>query len=228
VGVALSGLLYVWTAWFQGYIYSEPTGQLYWRAPAAGAALMVYLALWVLLDYRSPGSFQVFTQYGSSAASKPYDEMKVVAEGEDPVLYKRKPVEGGRYVYRDEQNRVMPSRPDKIIVMEGDKEVVFEPERDAKGKFKRETGGSLLYRDSRGRTMSEASLGEVATSQGVGFFLDLIVNVLYAGVWFVCLWLLLRFQWPHALLQALVAWLVILLFVVAPLLNYAEHVATKT
>ena len=57
---------------------------------------------------------------------------------------------------------------------------------------------------------------------------NLIVNLLYGGVWFACLWLLLRFQWPHALLQALVAWIVTLLFVVAPLLNYAEHVAKGT
>src|SRR5581483_981803 len=32
--------LAAWTIWFSGYLYSEPTGEIYWRAPAAGAAVL--------------------------------------------------------------------------------------------------------------------------------------------------------------------------------------------
>ena len=54
-GLALAVLLWAGTLWFQGYIYSEPAGHLYWRAPAAGIALTLFLAVWGWVAYRAPG-----------------------------------------------------------------------------------------------------------------------------------------------------------------------------
>src|SRR5215469_15735149 len=53
VFAVLSLLLAAWTLFFQGYIYSEPVEAIYWRAPAAGAALTLFLLIWMVLDYRS-------------------------------------------------------------------------------------------------------------------------------------------------------------------------------
>jgi hypothetical protein len=226
--LALSGLLYAWTAWFQGYIYSEPARELYWRAPAAGAALALYLALWVLLDSRWPGEFQVFTQYASQKTSDPVPELKAVEQGAStPRAYRRVALGNGRFEYKS-GDKALPGRVDKVIITEDGKEAVFEPERDAKGKYKAGANDYLIYRDARGRTMSEIALGQIVTAKGGGFWLNLFVNLLFGGVWFACLWLLLEFQWPHALVQAVVAWLVLVLFVVGPLLSYAERVATGT
>ncbi len=55
--------------------------------------------------------------------------------------------------------------------------------------------------------------------------MNLLLNGLHLVVWFACLWLLLRFQWPHALGMALVCWLVVTVIVIPPLLNKAEVVA---
>ena len=48
-----------------------------------------------------------------------------------------------------------------------------------------------------------------------------LLNVLHLGVWFVCLWLLLRFQWSHALGLAAAVWLVLTLTFLPPLLQLA-------
>jgi hypothetical protein len=56
---------------------------------------------------------------------------------------------------------------------------------------------------------------------------NLTLNFLFLAAWFGCLWLLLRFQWPAALLQAVVFWVVALLFVLPPLLTKAEAVSQE-
>jgi hypothetical protein len=222
-GLAVAGLLYVWTAWFQGYIYSEPAEQLYWRAPAAGGALGLFLLVWVLLDYRWPGSVQVLTQFSSSDTTKPYPKLKVYDNdlGKD-VVYLSKPVGGDKVEYwtAPPNSQKLKGEPEKITLLtDKDEEVgVFE-------KQKAETGSYTQYRDKSGRTMSAFSLGQVTTFQTWRVVATVLVNLLYGGVWFVGLWLLLRFQWTHALIQAVVAWIVTLLFVVAPLLSYAERLA---
>ena len=55
---------------------------------------------------------------------------------------------------------------------------------------------------------------------------NLLLNALLLAVCFVALWLLLTFQWPHALGQAVVLWLM-LLFALAPLLTKVEGVARQ-
>jgi hypothetical protein len=49
---------------------------------------------------------------------------------------------------------------------------------------------------------------------------------LHLIVWFLCLWLLLRFQWGHALGLACVAWLV-LTFFLPPLFKKTEDLAKQ-
>ena len=45
------------------------------------------------------------------------------------------------------------------------------------------------------------------------FVINLFLNFVHFVLWFFCLWLLLRFQWSHALLLAAVFWLVFALLV---------------
>jgi hypothetical protein len=54
-----------------------------------------------------------------------------------------------------------------------------------------------------------------------------VLHVLLLIAWFLVLWLLLRFEWAHALGQALVLWGAMLLFVMPPLLNRAEEIARE-
>jgi hypothetical protein len=221
VWLALSLLLAAWTIWIQGYFYEGgPVEQIQWRAPAAAAAPALLLGLWIYLDSRSPGSFAVFHEYSASQTSPPYDQMKAVYQGEER-MYQRYTASGGRIEYRDASQNRMPTRPDKIIVVEKGEEIAFEPDRDTKGNFKTTSSDPLAYRDSKGRVMSESNPGVVTTFRTGGLTADVFVHILYFVGWFLSLWLILHFQWTHALVQAIVVWFVMLLFVVSPLLRTA-------
>jgi hypothetical protein len=135
----------------------------------------------------------------------------------------------GRPEYRDKNRRLLPDRPDKIIVVEGGQQHVFLPERDAKGHFKVAPGESLRYYEegAKGRYMVEGQWGRVASYRFGRLVLDLFLNLLHFVVWWLVLWLLLRFQWSHALGLAVAFWAVMTLFVLPPLLTRAEEVARQ-
>ena len=57
--------------------------------------------------------------------------------------------------------------------------------------------------------------------------MSVLLNFGFLAVWFVCLWLLLRFQWSHALGLAVAFWAAMTLFVLPPLLTRAEEVARQ-
>jgi hypothetical protein len=131
----------------------------------------------------------------------------------------------------------------QIRFKQDDQEIVFQPEleivKDSSGKetaqFKYgkvtqlgvEATQPLRYLEvgGRGRVMSESDLGRIGEFRWGGFFINLFLNLLHLGVWFVCLWLLLRFQWPHALGLAFIFWLVMTLAVLPPILSSARAAA---
>jgi hypothetical protein len=133
----------------------------------------------------------------------------------------------------------------QIRFKQGDQEIVFQPEletvKDTGGKervqFKigkvsqpgvgLEATQSLRYVEvgGRGRVMTEDNLGWLGEFRWGAYFVNLLLNVLHLAVWFVCLWLLLRFQWAHALGLAFVFWLVMTLAVLPPILSSARAAA---
>ena len=191
VWFVLTVVLAAWTLWFQGYIYSEPVGEIYWRAPAAGTALALFLCLWAVLDYRAPGRYRALFEFSGREDHKPYEELRIPGEGGVEDVYKLKPSARGREYYKGD--KPLPSRPGKIIVLEGDQRHVFEPERDAAGHFKEERG-QLRYRDERGLEMVGGQLGQVSTYHTGWLLVDLLLNLVHLALWWVCLWLVLRFQ----------------------------------
>jgi hypothetical protein len=134
----------------------------------------------------------------------------------------------------------LPARPDEIIVAEADaegnpQEVSFKPDRDANGNFKVEevkgfftpaTKQPLQYRDGRNRVMAEGNLGAIAPPARTGqVIVNCILYALHLVIWFLCVWLLLRFQAGHSVLIALGCWLVMTFCVVGPMFDRAEKVA---
>jgi hypothetical protein len=226
VWAVLSLVLAAWTLWFQGYIYSEPVEQIYWRAPASGAALALFLGLWTFLDFRAPGSYQTLTTF-SASDSKTYAELRIPSASGGEDIYKMRKTAQGRPEYFKGGDPLR-SRPEKIIVVEKDHRYVFEPDRDAKGNFKVASDGYLHYRDKEhGLEMREDYPGHVTIRHPGRGAANVLLNLAYLAVWFVCLWLLLQFQWPHALGLAVVCWLVMILFVVPPVLSQAEDLAQQ-
>jgi hypothetical protein len=233
--IILTVLPSAWTLWLQSYIYSEPTTGIEWRGPAAGSALAFFLLLWIILDYNSPGHFPSLFEITSTEDNKPFPELRIPTNRGEEV-YRLRP--GARLDYRlngQANGKPLPSRPPHLIVLEDGEKIHFEPQRDAHGNFKTKSTSSvfgsseepLRYTDNKGRVMLENSLGQLSTFRGGRFVANVVINLLFLALWFVVLWLLLRFQWPHALGQAIVFWLVMLLFVMPPLLARAETVARQ-
>ncbi len=235
--VVLALLLTAWSMYIQATWYTEPATGLVWRGPTAAVGIMAVVALWMMLDFAAPGRYRPFWEFSSTEESKFFPEIRVPNPGsgrED--VYKLRPGTRGEYRLGGlASGRQLPTRPPEIIILDGAEKSIFKPERDEKGNFKqrtttafgRETKQPLRYVDERGRVMLEDSLGQLATFRGGWFFGNLFLNALLLIALFAALWLLLRFQWPHALGQAVVLWLLLLLFALPPLLTQVEEVAQE-
>jgi hypothetical protein len=227
VFVVLSLLLAAWTLFFQGYIYSEPAEAIYWRAPAAGAALTLFLLIWIVFDYRSvekptdEGRYRPLHEL-SSRESVTYPKLTITNQDRKKVQFTLQ----GNNQYISQGGRRMPERPLDITATDKDgQEHVFKPPTDEKGNFKVEKNQPLRYYEegNPSRYMEEGFLGQITIFHSGWLVMGLLLNFGFLVVWFVCMWLLLRFQWSHALGLAFVAWL-ISLFVLPMLLTQAEKV----
>jgi hypothetical protein len=226
VWFVLTVFLAAWTLWFQAYIYTEPTSGVAWRAPAAGSVIMLTVLLWVYLDYQHPERYSTLWEF-SPVEDHEYPQLIVPKRDGKEDVYERVRRDRG-YVYM-RRDRPLPTRPDKVIaVTEGKQRIAFEPDRDAKGKFKTAEGQDLVYRAATGETMVDGQLGSVRTFYPGRLVLNLFLNFLHLAAWFACLWALLRFQWAHAFGLAVVLWLVMLLFILPQVLKLAENTALES
>jgi hypothetical protein len=222
------------TVWIQGYIYSEPVESVSWRAPAAAAAVTLFLTLWVIFDYRAPGRYRELQEFSVTETRDPFKVLRVVNRDGKVEVYKQHKDSRGRVEYlRNGEigGKPLPSRPDKIIAIDGDKEYLFEPlasQRDARGNYQVKAGDMLRYQNKdTGWEMAETQMGQVYLFHPGWLIANLLLNFLHLVVWFVALWVLLRFQWAHALGLAVVCWLVVMLVVMPMVLRQAESVAQK-
>jgi hypothetical protein len=230
---ALAALLTAWSVWFQGFLYTEPSTGIIWRGPAAAGVITFWLLIWVVCDYRSvnvetgQGRYRTLFDFSSTEESDRYAELRVpITGGED--VYKLRQT-GHEYRRNGDPKGTLLTTPEKIIAVEknGDRST-FEPERDAQGKFLRRRGSEpLRYIDEKGRVMTEGNLGQITTFYFGVFVGNLLLNLLFFAALFLTMWLLIRFQWAHALGQAIVLWIALELVVVPTILSLAERVSKE-
>jgi hypothetical protein len=215
------------TVWFQGYIYSEPAEDLYWRAPAAGTVLALVVVFWSYLDYRSPGHYPALFDFVPKEETE-FPELWAVKDGKT-TRYEGKKDAAGHTEYRDANRNPLPGHRDAIIVKEDGQEVRFEAERDEKGHYKTNPGQSFRYleKDGRGRVMTEDSMGRIAEMRWGLTIANFLLSLVHFLAWFGCLWLLLRFQWSHAFGLAVVFWIIMTLLVFPMLLSRVENVSRQ-
>jgi hypothetical protein len=228
--LVLAVLLAAGAVWLQGSLYSEPAAGVLWRAPAAAAALTLVVCVWTFLYYRAPGRYPVAPWDAVSEGPQLPQELRVrTREGKEEV-FKLTKDERGRPEYRDGSRRRVPDRPEQVIIVEDGQRRVFVPERDAKtGNFKVAQGESLRYYEegAKGRYMVEGQWGRVSSSHVGRTLLYVFLNLLHFVAWWAVLWLLMRFQWSHALGLAVALWAAVTLFVLPPLLTRAEEAARQ-
>jgi len=224
----------VWAAtlFLQGYTYSEPVEQLYWRAPACGLAITLLVAFWCSLDYRNPGRYGALFDFSARDTEK-FDKFWSVKNGKE-ILFSKRPDARGRIDYFDSNGKRW-SRSDTDGIMEAiiveDKDgqkIRFNAELTPDGKFKTDKGQPVRYLETGGkhRVMTDDYIGQLSEWR-VGFMVaNLVLNFFHLVLWFLCLWLLLRFQWAHALGLALVFW-VVLTFFLPTLFKKTEDLARQ-
>jgi hypothetical protein len=205
--ILLSLIVFFWVGslFIQGYFYEGPTADLYWRAPAAAAAVTLFLAFFCLLAKK----FDVNTLFNfTSGSEKPFDSFNSIRNGKEThyVKDKRKGAfvddQGKAWRWNDSEGVV-----DTIIVVEGDQRLIFKADLAPGGKPK-DAGKPVQFLEEgrTGRYIAADELGIIAKAQGGRTFMMVFINLVHFAVWFLVIWLLLEYQWPHAFLLALPFW----------------------
>jgi hypothetical protein len=237
-GMALTVLLWVITIFLQGYYYTEPTSGIAWQAPAAGFGLSLFLTLWCFLivnnDSATPRNLPSDTLFRFSP--KLYQEspkdLWVVRKGvKEPIHYTlKKDFRPGHESYYVEASVLAP-RPwsssglEAIILKKGQESSRFLPIAGGEGQYYQE------YADEAGWIIRVFPDGgpDRPYAFRTGLFLgNLFLNFLHLALWFVAFGLVLRFQWGHALLLAIILWLVTTLAILPMLLDQAGTEAVRS
>jgi hypothetical protein len=237
IGVTLSVLLWVGTVYLQSYFYTEPSAGAYWQAPAAGAALALFLLVWCLLNVNTPhdpGQVLPYEPYDTLFRFSPVEDLDkepankiwAVRKGvKDPIPFERRRTGQNSYEYVDvvtKRQRWSFTGVEAILLEPHDKGEKIRFELDK--KLLDDTGSSR-YVSEQGWVMGESNLGQPSTFRTGRFLANLLLNLFHLALWFVCLWMLLHFQWSHALGLAVVLWLVMTLAFVPMLMSRCGEVA---
>jgi len=234
-GMALTVLIWVLTLFLQGYYYTEPTPGIAWQAPAAGFTLGLFFAFWCMLIVNSTMTNIQDLPYDTLFSFKPrvdkfkdpVKELWIAKKGvKEPVHYKmKKAYRGGivtsEYVEAESGRAYSPSGVEEIIIREDNQEIRFLPAPATAGTGYRE------FVDESGWTIREypqsGPTGMPEAFRWSRFLVNIFLNFLHLGLWFVCLWVFVRFQWSHALGLAIIMWLVMTLAVLPMVFEQAGH-----
>ena len=160
------------------------------------------------------------------------DQFSAKVVSEKPTLFKKQTTGKGSVEYRttaDEPwRRETPDQkiPRAILLDDKGKEMRFETRLTPDFKFPPGGENFPVYYQVGGRRVME-QLGKVTVFRWGQLFVNLFLNLLHFGLWFVCLWLLLRFQWPHALGFAVILWLTMTLVPLPMLLDKTRELSRQ-
>jgi hypothetical protein len=207
VAVGLGVLFWAGAVGLQNFYYNDPAPDLYWRAPAAAVALTAFLGVWFWIDYRSPGTLGTLLSFTASDDVE-FTDLYWIKKDKTEVHYRRKA--DGKYLDTSTNRPWTHSTADELVeemraqAKQGDP-VMFKAELTPDGKFANPI--RYIEQGGKGRVMTEEELGRVSSSKSSSVLLNFAWSGLFYGVCFLCIWLLLRFQWPHAIALAFPIWL---------------------
>jgi hypothetical protein len=223
------------TLLIQGYLYNEPVGGMSWRAPAVGAVAGLFFGLWCWIEAKAPGRYDVLWNF-SPRESQEFDQFwseRTTGPTKTEILYRKERDNRGRVEYRDADGRPW-RRSDNgimtaIIVEEDGRKTRFEAPLNPDGTFKLVPNEPMQYMEVGGsRAMSEVALGQVTRTRSSLLWANLLLNLAHLLVWFLAFWLLLQFQWSHALGLAAIFWLIFSLTIWPVLQGYVRSANTRT
>jgi hypothetical protein len=235
LAVTVAALLLVGTAVIQGYLYSQPVEGILWRSAATGAAIAVFFGVWCWIEARAPGQFETLLDFSPTKTLRfpQFRSERTGDRGKQEILYTLGRDSRGRVTYVDPDGRPWQRTSSNgmmtaIIVEEDGEKHRFEAEMTPQGTFKVEENRPLRYveQDGRHRVMTDDAIGELSTTRWGLLIGNFAWNFAHLLVWFLCLWLLMQYHWPHALGLALALW-VAFAFAVWPVLKAQVPVSPR-
>jgi hypothetical protein len=191
---------------------------------AAGALITLYLAGWCAIDKRVPGKYDTVLEFTTEEKKEvaEFNAIQKDKEGkEKSVPFKRFAASAGRADFKDADNH--PFRPNStdwmvvaLEIQEDGQPRRFNAILDAKGAFQE----PLTYKEVGGkRKMTTAPLGQITWHRSGALLGNILINGMHFLVWFLALWLILRFNWAHALGLGAALWLTVTLVIMPLLFN---------
>lgn len=220
IAVGAGVIVAVTTIILQGYWYTSQVEGVGWRSVVCGATVGLYFAIWCWIEAKAPARFDTLIQFVPRETVE-FDQIWSVRKsdrGTVEIPYRRTRTSRGTLMFVDADQRPW-QRSDggmmtAIIVEEKGERKRFEAELDERGAFKYTEGRPLRFVEVGGsRFMTETALGQITTLRYGLLFGNFFWNLVHLLVWFAGLWLLMQFQWPHALMLAALAWLLFALVV---------------
>lgn len=199
----------------QGYLYNRPVAGIAWRSAVTGVAVGLFFGLWCWIELQVPGQYSSLLDFSPQQVTvfQEFLSERTGDRGKQEILYRLGRDARGRPTYLDPDNRPWERSSSNgmmtaIVVEEGGEKHRFEAELTPQGTFKTDDSGAVRYVEQGGkRVMTDDSIGRITTTQYGILFGNLLLNFAHLLVWFLCLWLVVQFDWPHALGMALVLWL---------------------
>lgn len=251
LAISLTAILWAGTFFFQGYIYTEPSAGIFWQAPVAAAALTFGFTIWSLSIAFSAQATPQNIPYDALHRFTPKEDMSELNGKPAPKIWAIKldrkktgdDKDGEKVAYvsfRDVKGqqsfwRYVDTTSAKRS-WQGTNVIAIEMEKPDKSTMRfnlapTAVGGYREFVSSDGWVMSEYEEGP--TGQPVKFrfgrfIITLFFNFGHFAVWFLGLWVILRFQWGHALGFAFVMWLVMTLVILPMILGYAALVSANS
>jgi hypothetical protein len=240
--VGLTALFWVGTFFFQGYIYLQPTPGLFWKAPAAALLMVLGFATWcfsiALSSGASPQNIPIDTLFRftptvdmlAQPARKLWaiklDRRKSTEQNKDGISieYDSRRKDQTHFYYEDTKLK-KPYDPMDVVAIE------IEIKNGEKMRFDlipAEMGNARSFQSKDGwviKAPDDRPTGIPERFLLTRLLLNLIFNFGHLFAWFVVLWVVLRFQWAHALGLASVLWAIVTLTLLPILLTQSSYVA---
>lgn len=230
----LALVFWVGGLFLQGYLYTQPSEQLYWQAPVGGIVLGGFVALWCLLILRSPtadpNNIPYDTLFRFSAmedmGKEPVKELKVFPKKGEPIIYTRHsvlPLPGAKrmWQYENEAKKPWERNPQAITLTYNGEELRFTPASSGAEQFVSNKGGWYLDVDGKGTS------GRPQAFRLGSLLANLSLNLLFLVLWIGAM-LLMRFLPGHALLMGAILWLVTTFTVLPMVLSYTADMSQKS
>jgi hypothetical protein len=210
--VALGVLFFVGTLFIQSFIFTEATEGLAWRAPTAAAVMAVFFTLWCLIVVRSdatPGNIPYTTIFNFSTRVNKWTEpaTELTAERYDKRVTKY------RRVYELDLGQRKPryqniGDPAKSFTPDGVESIEIESAGEKMKFMTKNEGDDKIFQSDDGWILDfdRDISGNPYRMSWALIFGNLLLNGLHFALWFVCLWLILRFSMSSSVLFAAILW----------------------